>query len=201
MAAALTELDHTILAIVWDRGPCSAYVVRKEFEHSASTTWSSSAGSVYPAIKRLTEKELLRSDASADRRGTQLLTVTPKAKRALRRWISHLSPDIGRSTADPIRTRAQFLTLLPAKERKAFVELAIARTRQGLDIAEEQIGEAVRFNRGQREALIVGLAGVRLELFARLAWLEWLSEVGDSIPELPEATDLQKRLLKSAQQC
>ena len=53
-----TLLDYAILGLIQDR-PLSGYAIRKLFEETALGNYSSSPGTIYPALKRLQKLELI----------------------------------------------------------------------------------------------------------------------------------------------
>jgi PadR family transcriptional regulator len=61
---ALTELESCVLGVVWQRGPCTAYTVRREH-------WSSSAGSIYPVLARLESLGLIDGEEASWGAGTK----------------------------------------------------------------------------------------------------------------------------------
>jgi DNA-binding PadR family transcriptional regulator len=171
----LTELDLCVLAVVWREGPLTAYGVRTVFKNSTTAGWSSSSGSIYPAIKRLENGNLIAREAPADLRGTRQLTITTHGLEAIRGWMLALTPEMGSATPDPIRTRSQFLTCLPAAQRSEFVKAAREHTLSHLAILEAHEA-SIR----DEEALILdhlGTLGSVNELRARL---DWLNKVADS---------------------
>src|SRR6185436_18926108 len=60
---AATDLEQTVLGIVWRDGPCTPYHVRSVLLRSPSSHWSGSAGAIYPLVKRLEARGLARSRA------------------------------------------------------------------------------------------------------------------------------------------
>lgn len=167
----LTELESCILGVVWRRSPCSPYAVRREFADSKSAQWSASAGSIYPAIKRLERAGLLASVLRPwGSRGKTELTLTPQGLAALRRWIRRLEPWTGDPTSDPVRTRFFFLDALEAaEERLAAVDEAEERTRAKLDILKRYVDDLGR--EASVAEQLAALGGV-FELEGRLRWLE-----------------------------
>lgn len=122
-----TELEHAILGVVFLDQPCTAYAVRTAFEASLSARWTASAGSIYPAIRRLVSGGLLReTPRRGDRRNASLLELTGAGAAALRAWLSApLPPADELVPADPLRTRLRFLAALSSRE--ALAALADAR--------------------------------------------------------------------------
>jgi DNA-binding PadR family transcriptional regulator len=166
----LTELDNCILAVIWRGGPMSAYGVRAHFGGSVTATWSSSTGTVYPAIRRLRETGLLEAGPPTGPRKSELLTLTSKGREALDEWLTDVRPELGLSTADPIRTRVHFLAALePAERRKVLGEYrrvtcaAVERLQAAL---ARPLEDAV--DRSEQ----LGRLGALAELKARLEFLD-----------------------------
>jgi DNA-binding PadR family transcriptional regulator len=168
MEAAMirTELEHCVLGVIWQRGPCSAYRVRSEFAKSPSAHWSASAGSIYPVAERLIAAGLVRvTHTQTGARATRELTVTPEGVAAIRSWIARIDRLATSATYDPVRTRLLFIHALDSVEdRRQVLRSASAETQARL--AEL---EALDLTGEPMEALV--MLGARHELQARLAWL------------------------------
>ena len=164
-----TELEYCTLGVIWRRGPCSAYAVRCEFERSASSDWSASAGAIYPVVERLIGAGLILARPKDDGRNSRELSVTAPGLAALRRWISRMDEATTATTQDPVRTRLLFLEALDPADRDAAIEVAMTQTRQ-------RIGELKRLHRellrrgDEMEALVTLGGGHQLE--GRLRWLK-----------------------------
>lgn len=171
----LTELDFCVLGVIWRFGPMTAYRVRKIFRDSPTAGWSSSSGSIYPSIRRLVGAGLASADSAEDRRGTQALAITPQGLEGLNGWVLGLAPPLGTATPDPIRTRAQFITSVPAEERTKFVAEARRITTGALCLLEE----AAETRAGDRAKVLdqLGTLGSILELKARLEWLRGIEDL------------------------
>lgn len=166
----MTELECCVLGVVWQQGPLTAYEIAKPFAESQSSYWSGSAGAIYPLVKRLEEKGLVRGDVEQwNARKKRTFTITEEGLASLRQWLSPPFPDsAGAASFDPIRTRLGFLQALPARSRKRF-----------LDDAERVIGEQLtileRFEQSERERgetlSALTAVGAVYELQARLKWL------------------------------
>src|SRR5258706_1130239 len=84
----MTELESTVLGVVWLRGPCTAYVVRQEFLASSSSYWTASTGAIYPLLRRLEEAGLIRAaEQEWGTKGKKGFSITPKGAAALPEWI------------------------------------------------------------------------------------------------------------------
>ena len=164
----MTELDQCILAVIWRQQPVTAYGVRSHFAGSPTPAWSSSTGSIYPAIKRLEALGLVQASAPGDGRGRRLLGLTARGEAALRDWLSTLQPGEGAPAADPIRTKAHFLDALSQGEARAFLDRAVAETQAATARLEAVVaGFADPGRLGER----LGAVGGLYELRARLEWL------------------------------
>jgi len=162
-----TELDFSVLGVIARDGPITAYAVRQQFKNSLVPSWSSSPGSIYPAIRRLIAGRLIRSGEVTDGRHRQQLSATPKGQDALRQWLLTVTAVLGRPSMDAIRTRAQFIERLPTKDQLRFFDDSIDATSMALSELERLSGE-LKLGAGER----LGAEGVRAELKARLAWLK-----------------------------
>ena len=165
----LTELENCVLGVVWQRGPCTAYTVRREFQISNSSHWSSSAGSIYPVLARLESLGLIEAEeASWGARGKKHYRVTTSGAASLKTWIGPPLPDwAGAATFDPIRTRMYFLAALPPARRRRFLEEAERITRAEL----ARFRESVHMNAEDPHERLASL-GIIYELEGRLKWLQ-----------------------------
>ena len=69
-------------------GPRSGYDIRQETTTGLGHFWSESYGQIYPALRALAAKGLVRrrSERRTGRRARIVYTITPKGREALRRW-------------------------------------------------------------------------------------------------------------------
>jgi DNA-binding PadR family transcriptional regulator len=171
----LTELDFCVLGVIWESGPLSAYRVRTRFEESNTAAWSSSAGSIYPSIRRLLRAGLAVAGSRQDERGTRHVRITAQGRERLRAWLVHLPPKIGTATADPIRTRAQFVTSLSYENRLRFLDEARAITRAAL----KEVEKVTRIKSTGPDTMLeyIGNLGSIFELRARLQWLNRVADL------------------------
>ena len=162
----LTEIEGAILSEIEHRGNTTAFKVRRAFQMSPSIEWSGSAGSVYPAVKRLTARGLLQADATGAGRATKHLSLTPDGKRALHAWT--VAPDRATSVGiDPFRLRAGiWMTFEPEERRQVIANLRAA------------LRENIAFLDNELEA-VDAVEATRLKLNRRLQQdrLEWLESV------------------------
>ncbi len=166
----MSELECAVLGVIWQRGPCSAYVVRKEFE-PVSSGWSGSTGSIYPLIARLLTLGLLSAhDESWGSRKKKLLKLTRKGHTRLRAWIKDVPDWAGNPAADPIRTRSFFLgALANVDDRVAFAESALAHTQQALEDLKAYRDSVDERTASYERLALLGAVG---QLQAKSRWLQ-----------------------------
>ena len=171
----MTELDYFVLGAFWRDGPLTPYRVRTLFSVSPTAGWSSSAGSIYPAVRRLEKLGMIEGSEPTGGRSTRVMKVTEAGMRALRRWLSEVPPDLGSPNPDPIRTRAHYISALEPRERAKFLADAISATASALDAAEAK--RDLLANDESVDRYYVAL-GVVFQLRARKQWLASLVDLG-----------------------
>jgi DNA-binding PadR family transcriptional regulator len=82
----LTPLNYALLGLVRLQKR-SGYALRKEFETTPLGRYSSSPGSIYPALKVLEKAGFLVLRSEADGRSKGLYHLTPAGERALSAWL------------------------------------------------------------------------------------------------------------------
>ena len=165
----LTELESCVLGAIWQRGPCTAYAIRREFALSVTPYWSASAGSIYPVVARLRRLRLIEAERTRwGERTRARYAITSSGLAALRSWIGPPIPsEVVAPAFDALRTRVSYLGALSEAQRRRFVDRAIADIRRALaDIRE-------RFAREPPVDPFDAIAesSVLDELEARLGWL------------------------------
>ncbi len=175
MKRDLTELEQCVVGVVWRDGPMTAYEIATLFAKSLSAYWSGSAGAIYPLVKRLQARGLLRGSRRAWNGSRKtVLTVTAKGRASLRVWLTPPIPlDAAAPTQDPIRTRMFFVEILAASNRLAFIAEVERITRKQIDLAQEQRD---RDEAAGQVSEALGAVGVVYELKARLRWLQSVRE-------------------------
>ncbi len=82
-----SPLGFAILGLLIDE-PRTGYAVRKVFEETAMGQYSSSPGSIYPALKRLSKEGLAeQTDAGMSGRSTPLYRPTKEGSDRFRAWL------------------------------------------------------------------------------------------------------------------
>lgn len=167
----LSELEGCVLGVVGAGGPLTAYAIRRVFLDSPSPYWSGSAGAIYPLIRRLEKRGLVRSAPhSTGARASRLYRLTPAGSRLLGKWLGPPVPDwVAAVPADSLRTRLSFLGALAPAARIAFMEEARRKMKGHLAVVKVDLRRASG-GTDPYERLVA--RGALLALRARLAWVE-----------------------------
>ncbi len=102
---ALTTLEYALLGLV-SMAPVSGYDVHKIFATTPLAHFSSSPGAIYPALKRLEQRGLLRAalDRAREARPRRVFSLTSAGEQALNAWLRQpvTREEIIRSNGAPI---------------------------------------------------------------------------------------------------
>ncbi len=81
------SLDHILLGLL--REPASGYDLKRVFDERISHFWAAELSQIYPTLRRLEKRGLIRGRQAAARRGPgrRLYGITPEGRRALRAWL------------------------------------------------------------------------------------------------------------------
>lgn len=80
-----TLLDYAILGLIQDR-PLSGYAIRKLFEETALGNYSSSPGTIYPALNRLQKFKLVKKNTQG-KNGKACFEITTNGIQILQKWF------------------------------------------------------------------------------------------------------------------
>ncbi len=172
-----TELESAVLGVLWRDGPCTAYAIRQHFRESPAPRWSGSAGAIYPLVRRLESRGLVRSKQSArGQRRQQDYQITRRGLASFRQWLRASSgPSDATLIHDPLRTRMLFLAALPQDQARSFVSDAVDALRRDALQAKEDCRK-----RASDECPFSRLAARNALLLTR-ARLRWLMEVQEEL--------------------
>jgi len=166
----MTELEGAVLGVIWSRGPITAYGVLQRFLVSATRGWSASTGAIYPAIRRLTADGLVQATpAPGDKRSTRQLMLTSEGKAALHDWLFELQDWMGGAVVDPVRTRMNYIGLLPRAEQLKLIDKAEENARSALAEIQRFVPDPTAH---EQLGLKLAAVGARADVEARLAWLK-----------------------------
>ena len=112
-----TLLDYSILGLIQDQ-PLTGYAVRKLFEETALGNYSSSPGTIYPALKRLEKFELVKKKEQVNT-GKTCFEITKNGIRLLQNWFSKPIEKIEvEKKTDELLLRFAFMEFLVDKKQK-----------------------------------------------------------------------------------
>jgi DNA-binding PadR family transcriptional regulator len=166
----LSHLAYIVLGVVAERQPCSGYAVMKDFQSSASTYFSGSAGAIYPLMRRLQEDGLTKVERTAAGSRTRTnYTITEKGRAALEGWLSSPVPEADVAyVVDLLRTRVLFFERLSIEKRRGLVEDARRLLRARITASKEKLGAKGVLTKYEK----VTLKSVVMADEARLKWLD-----------------------------
>jgi DNA-binding PadR family transcriptional regulator len=180
MERKLNELEGSVLGLIGIKGPCTPYLVRKDFQKSPSAFWSGSSGTIYPLIQRLARQKLIKHVSTKDdKRGGNLYVLTKAGEKALRSWLYQpSSPTVIGIPPDPLRNRIEILAFLAPKVRKTFLDKVVPELETQMkamlrDCEESRKRDVFRY---------LALRGAVLNVRARLAWIREVAETLDNNP-------------------
>src|SRR5215471_15608462 len=83
-------LSYALLGLIRLRQPCSGYDLRGFFAGQPMAAFSDSPGSIYPALNRLEQAQLVTCtlEETALVRRRKLYRLSPKGKKALEQWLA-----------------------------------------------------------------------------------------------------------------
>ncbi|MGE5784091.1 MAG: PadR family transcriptional regulator [Myxococcales bacterium] len=82
-----SRTDYVVLATL-QFGPATGYGIRKRIKSTVGNFWQESFGQLYPALRDLTSRRLLRSrSVSVGRRAAEEFSITTRGTRVLRDWV------------------------------------------------------------------------------------------------------------------
>ncbi len=167
---ALTDDEATFLALLARAEPATAYQLSKIYETSPVSNFGTSKGKIYPLVRRLKQRELIRAKTVAgDQRGSEALWCTAKGRTAVRNWIRQIKPTHF-LLEDPLRTMVQSFNLLDRREQLEW----IANAREGLADKLDQVRSYHRQVSVPFHALVHENAVQSIKM--RLKWLDHLEK-------------------------
>lgn len=137
-----TLLGYAILGVIQNQ-PLSGYRIRKMFEETALGNYSSSPGSIYPALKRLQKFELVEKVKLSDSIKSQF-QITQNGKQILQTWLSKpLEKKEVEKKIDELFLRFAFMdTLVDYKHKIIFLK-------SFRDLLSSYIGELQEYHRNE----------------------------------------------------
>jgi len=163
-------LGFALLGLIHQR-PMSGYDLRKIFASTAMATFSDSPGAIYPALRRLEERGLVRSEVqvSTSLRQRRVFRIAPKGLAAFKGWLKKpvTRDDVIRRNGD-LMLRCAFMDRAVGEEQAARFLRELAGQLQGYIPSLHQYFES---HAGEMplSARLAGECGLQ-EYEARLRW-------------------------------
>lgn len=202
----LTTTSHAILCLLAIQ-PWSMYALAKQMRRDLHYVWPRAESNIYVEPKRLVELGLARAETqNVGRRPRTIYSITPKGRRALRRWLRTESAPSRYESETLLKvlygnygTKDELLTNI-----RRFAAEAETAKQVELAFAEEYLQDEHHLP----EPLHLSTLFLRLMLDqaeARLRWAQWAADQveawPDSVSGNPEATlDILRSNLQRADQ-
>jgi len=176
----LSELEGVVLGMLWSMGPKTAYSIRQVFLKSPNPHWATSAGTIYPLVKRLHQRGLIRSERHATgKREGLMYEVTSEGLKSLRRWIGPAPPPVATAVPiDPLRLRIRFMGALSEKDRKTLFVAARRDLKKSIKWLE---AEGARMRNDQDPFLYLAFRGSIMTTKSRLAFLDEAEKYANAV--------------------
>lgn len=162
-----TNLDYAIMGLL-EQGAKTGYVIRQVFEQTALGNYSSSPGSIYPALKKLEKAGLIEKCLPPGEKKSQFeLTATGKDK--LQQWLEapFSGENIGKQLGEALLKFAFMETLVDLKKRLQFLQ-------QLIDRLEEAVAELETFRKAYADTLSLhGMLALENGIEGQKAQLRW----------------------------
>lgn len=172
-----TNIDYLIMGLLMS-GEKSGYDIKKVFELSPTPFVSSSCGSIYPAIKRLENEEILKKCLimQEGKPNKQLLSLTEKGRAEFLEWIKKpVSLNEYTMGNDPFSLRFLFFSFINDDKVKEHCEGQIKMNAVLTDSIEKF---RLKYRKSLDRYALWNLEGTLIQLEARTRWLNSiLSEI------------------------
>jgi DNA-binding PadR family transcriptional regulator len=180
MTKPVTPLGFALLGLIRDE-PRSGYALRKVFETTPMGSYSSSPGSIYPALESLSKAGLVEAHAEASNaRGKGPFYLTPKGAAVFEDWLR--SP-VEASDLSQAMLRFAFLHGHPDRSltRAFLASFGAAAGAQAASLAQFIASEAGQAMHVQAR---VAVEHGRRQLDASAAWAAWARQTLEDEGEL-----------------
>ncbi len=162
----LTDLEYIMLGIL-SFGPTTGYEIRRVVEQSPVIGFSSSAGAIYPAIKRLEQGGYLKSQLEIQelRPNKKVLSITEEGRTALKQWLkSPLSEKDYEKVHDPLMAKVLFFHNLTIEESRQYLESQVQMVEEYIQELEHTSGNFKGMGFYQSLCMESGIVHMRTQL-------------------------------------
>ncbi len=189
-------IDHAILGVI-SFYPCSGYDVKKELEQGgAGLVWSISFGSVYPRLKRLEQRGLVRVvESSTGGRQRRVYDLTARGWQELGRWLAR-PPKYPLPWRDELLLKMGFWGTARPEDRASLVEHLRVRKARSQQLFQRLLDWSQNGVSAIDEYGTLILSYARAHLEAELAWIDRATtQLGD--PPRPPHQDGRGLFIRS----
>ncbi|MDH4298952.1 MAG: PadR family transcriptional regulator [Cyclobacteriaceae bacterium] len=162
----LTHIDYAILGLLKQR-PVSGYKIRMTFKKTALGNFSSSPGTIYPALKRLETLGMVKKKSHVSKKGHELFTITKTGIRALTEWLQQpvMKEDVAKNL-NLLLLRFAFMDGLCSKEnmQKFLESFKLATAKYIAELVKFQETESRHLPLSGRLAFAHGIASYKTTL-------------------------------------
>lgn len=166
-------------------GPQSGYEIAKFCREVLSSFWSESYGQIYPKLKELVEKGLIKKKDVADsKRKKAIYTITAKGKKAIATWAAQ--PAASQPVRNELLLKVFFGSELPLAITQTQIQHSLATQHAALGhlkAIEQELLNVEEFTKRQR---LHACMTVRLGIHVMQARIKWGKE---SLAALDGLTD------------
>lgn len=171
-------LDYIALGMVLDKAQ-TGYDIKKEIEMGVGNFYKASYGSLYPALKKLTNRGYLSMiEQSHGNRLKKSYTATELGKAAFLEWLS--SPFDVNASSESLLARIYFFGELPKDTRNSLIkeyESYVYQILRKLQVIEKQLSDHIENDREYFE-----LSTLYLGLQNAYNTLRWFSHIREGKP-------------------
>lgn len=182
----LTDFEHVLLGLV-GATPMSGYELRRHFRTTPAAAYQPSGGALYPALRRLEARGLLRAETTpSEPRGRRVYHPTAAGRATTLRWVREpINPEtVGRDLGLHLIRFVLTEALLPPDEIRTFLTSLATGLEALVEGIEHYVASTPLPGRHPALALDHGLAVHR-------ASLEWVRSARAALAEAPHLTSTQ----------
>lgn len=173
------SLPHVLLGIL--RTPATGYDIRRQFESGDAYFWAAELSQIYPALKKLEDKGLVRSEDAPSDQGPRrrLYHRTEAGRKELVDWVSS-GPVVGTQRLAYV---GQILYAFEADDLQVVADLVADLRNEFQPIYDLLASVAEEVANPTTDQEFHDLLGVRLGVLTNAARLAWCDEAEQLIKE------------------
>ena len=166
--------QYVILGLLKER-PMHGYEIKQRFEHISGLFWKVSYGSLYPALRKLSEEGyIVQQQAHEDNVGRKVFHLTEAGGDALLSWLREAGSNVGvnRNNRNEFMLRLTFFTYVPKTEAESLICTRLKSVNCKLDELAIKITEIRQRNEQGDYYKLAMLEYIVRTVRTEKAWLE-----------------------------